>query len=238
VKGITRRNLGLTNIGYLCETAHNRRKGYARLGITVLDKLSESEYTDDRMRLRDEPRRGDAKRVRQWVQNTGHCWACGREYDGGGCCSALCWKLYRAHWKSTERFAPHQLRLMVIRRDHGCCRYCGRKVDNKGNIDHVIPYRDGGPTEAWNLVLACRSCNRAKLCQSLDLLIPIAGDTPWRTKADPSERTAFWHRDASSRNNGGQHRRRRWKGWRTDVEKLSGPVIVRPATGEELQRLR
>ena len=39
VKGITRQIRGLTNIGYLCETAHNRRKGYARLSITVLDKI-------------------------------------------------------------------------------------------------------------------------------------------------------------------------------------------------------
>ena len=40
------------------------------------------------------------------------------------------------------------------------CTYCG-SIDRL-SVDHLIPRIKGGPDEAYNLVLACRSCNSSK----------------------------------------------------------------------------
>ena len=50
-------------------------------------------------------------------------------------------------------------RIHVLTRDKAICRYCGRAGDE---IDHVIPFSWGGPCHRWNLVVACRDCNRRK----------------------------------------------------------------------------
>lgn len=62
-----------------------------------------------------------------------------------------------------QRYAPAGMRATVIERDSYHCRYCGAAVTYAtANIDHVVPWRDGGPTEVCNLVTACPGCNKAK----------------------------------------------------------------------------
>jgi len=64
----------------------------------------------------------------------------------------------------TQRYAPHAVRMRVLRRDGYECRYCGVKVTNEtANMDHVIPWRDGGKSVERNLVTACQPCNKKKL---------------------------------------------------------------------------
>ncbi|MBG79135.1 MAG: hypothetical protein CMJ39_00315 [Phycisphaerae bacterium] len=54
-----------------------------------------------------------------------------------------------------------------IKDEWGCCAYCGRKHNEKGellelSLDHVIPRRWGGDNYRRNLVPACLRCNRDK----------------------------------------------------------------------------
>jgi 5-methylcytosine-specific restriction endonuclease McrA len=51
------------------------------------------------------------------------------------------------------------LRFAILDRDHFLCRYCGAEATE---VDHVCPWTRGGPTLPFNLVAACRSCNRQK----------------------------------------------------------------------------
>jgi hypothetical protein len=49
----------------------------------------------------------------------------------------------------------------------GCCAYCGRSEDDKGEelaltLDHVRPRSRGGSTLRSNLIPACRRCNLSK----------------------------------------------------------------------------
>lgn len=61
------------------------------------------------------------------------------------------------------RYAFTQLRDLVYRRDAGQCQYCGSDVGYaECNIDHVVPWDAGGRSEASNLVVACKDCNKAK----------------------------------------------------------------------------
>lgn len=41
----------------------------------------------------------------------------------------------------------------------GCCAYCGDPADT---WDHITPVVQGGVTDLWNIVPACRSCNSRK----------------------------------------------------------------------------
>jgi hypothetical protein len=42
------------------------------------------------------------------------------------------------------------------------CQYCGTSRPRNWVIEHVIPESRGGHNEAYNLVLACQSCNNRK----------------------------------------------------------------------------
>lgn len=50
------------------------------------------------------------------------------------------------------------VREAVMQRDHGKCRYCGKKARH---IDHIVPYSKGGSNSMTNLVAACTTCNCA-----------------------------------------------------------------------------
>lgn len=52
----------------------------------------------------------------------------------------------------------------IIKRDKGCCRYCGCSV-GPFHIDHVVPIVSGGSNALKNLVLACDTCNQRKGAQ-------------------------------------------------------------------------
>jgi len=61
-----------------------------------------------------------------------------------------------------QRYADHKLRWRVYSRDRGQCQYCGEQVTfDACNIDHVVPWPTG-LTVFKNLVVACRTCNKAK----------------------------------------------------------------------------
>lgn len=58
-----------------------------------------------------------------------------------------------------------ELRRFVYQRADGCCEYC--RILEKFSflphqIDHVIPEKHGGPTDATNTALACILCNQHK----------------------------------------------------------------------------
>jgi 5-methylcytosine-specific restriction endonuclease McrA len=48
----------------------------------------------------------------------------------------------------------------AVRELGGRCAYCVTAVATER--DHIIPVSKGGPTELWNLTLACGACNRRK----------------------------------------------------------------------------
>lgn len=43
-----------------------------------------------------------------------------------------------------------------------CCAYCGSDLAGSGELEHWIPIERGGADSEWNLVWACRACNRGK----------------------------------------------------------------------------
>jgi len=56
-----------------------------------------------------------------------------------------------------------QLRIAVIKRDHGMCRYCTLRPKWQNiEVDHVRPVISGGKSTMENCVTACRSCNQKK----------------------------------------------------------------------------
>ena len=66
-------------------------------------------------------------------------------------------------WKDPVRYAPHLLRLQILIRDDYKCRFCKTPLTlNSANIDHVMPWHLGGPTNAENMVAICRACNKKK----------------------------------------------------------------------------
>lgn len=50
----------------------------------------------------------------------------------------------------------------IYQSQKGLCYYCGVEVGEKYEVDHVDPISQGGSDSAWNLVIACPSCNRSK----------------------------------------------------------------------------
>lgn len=50
--------------------------------------------------------------------------------------------------------------LFQIKQEWNKCVYCGSNVDL--SFDHIIPISRGGPDNAENQVLSCRSCNSSK----------------------------------------------------------------------------
>lgn len=64
---------------------------------------------------------------------------------------------------------PAHVKAYIFARDGYACRYCG--ASGEGVVlepDHVIPNRLYGPDVVWNLVTACRPCNRDKGGHALD----------------------------------------------------------------------
>lgn len=47
-------------------------------------------------------------------------------------------------------------------RQKGKCFYCGCKVGDTYDVDHIVPLSRGGTNWPENLVIACPSCNRSK----------------------------------------------------------------------------
>ena len=62
-----------------------------------------------------------------------------------------------------RRYADGGQRKNILERDESQCRYCGQFVSNTtANMDHVKPWKMGGPTKGKNMVTCCQDCNKKK----------------------------------------------------------------------------
>ena len=73
---------------------------------------------------------------------------------------------------------PRALRIAVLERDQGRCRYCNLQQIGQVatfHIDHVIPRSRGGATALPNLVLQCPWCSLHK-SNKVEAIDPETGD--------------------------------------------------------------
>nr|WP_245248176.1 HNH endonuclease signature motif containing protein [Methanobacterium petrolearium] len=53
--------------------------------------------------------------------------------------------------------------MAIYYKDNGLCKICGKEVSfDEAEIDHVIPWSEGGTTTVNNGQLVCPTCNRSK----------------------------------------------------------------------------
>ena len=71
--------------------------------------------------------------------------------------------------QNSSRYIPNDLFFAVLDRDRWHCVYCGDELfydddeeDDNVEIDHKIPFADGGPTVLNNLQATCGHCNARK----------------------------------------------------------------------------
>lgn len=65
--------------------------------------------------------------------------------------------------RKVSRNIPRTMFLRIVRRDNQTCQICGRTLkEDEIEIDHIIPFSKGGPTEEGNLRVLCETCNRKK----------------------------------------------------------------------------
>jgi len=62
----------------------------------------------------------------------------------------------------------YKLKEILIEK-YGCiCKYCESSIEkDKIQIEHIVPYKQGGKTDESNCVLSCNSCNSSKYNLSL-----------------------------------------------------------------------
>lgn len=61
---------------------------------------------------------------------------------------------------SQSRHISTTTKKIVFTRDHGICQCCGS--DELLEYDHIMPFSCGGSSDASNIQLLCRKCNRSK----------------------------------------------------------------------------
>lgn len=61
---------------------------------------------------------------------------------------------------SQSRYISATTKKIVFTRDGGNCKCCGSGQDLE--YDHIMPYSCGGKSDASNIQLLCRQCNRSK----------------------------------------------------------------------------
>ena len=59
-----------------------------------------------------------------------------------------------------SRHVSETTKKIVFARDGGTCNCCGSTSDLE--FDHIIPFSCGGSSDASNIQLLCRACNRSK----------------------------------------------------------------------------
>jgi DNA-directed RNA polymerase subunit RPC12/RpoP len=96
-----------------------------------------------------------------------HCVECGNPFESvyGGWqkyCSYACQKIMLLNKKHGKVSSDPLIRAHVFERDGKQCQYCGTSIVGTGVLEHIVPTRLNGPTEAYNLVVACVSCNKRK----------------------------------------------------------------------------
>jgi hypothetical protein len=70
-----------------------------------------------------------------------------------------------------RRSIAADLRMTIFKRDNFTCHYCGTRGERL-ECDHVIPVSRGGTDDIWNLVTACRPCNRSKGAKTIEEWLP------------------------------------------------------------------
>lgn len=81
--------------------------------------------------------------------------------------------------------------LCVLEANEGNCAYCGRPSQE---MDHVIPWSNGGLDDLPNLVPACASCNKKKGDKTppvwwVSMQMPWFYDNRWRATPQGDEKT-------------------------------------------------
>lgn len=88
-----------------------------------------------------------------------------------------------AEWAESEKLASrlqHHRGMHLselLDRDGSVCYLCGKELDEKKEVDHVIPRKLGGCHELWNLRVTHAKCNRLKSerkIPDLDWVVPNA----------------------------------------------------------------
>jgi len=67
----------------------------------------------------------------------------------------------KAILRKTTRQIEQRVSWAVYRRDNYTCRYCGRN-DVPLTVDHLILWKDGGPSIEKNLITSCKKCNKTR----------------------------------------------------------------------------
>ncbi len=74
---------------------------------------------------------------------------------------------------------PDRIRRQVTNRDHHCVYpHCTRPTESC-DLDHVVPYTDGGETSAGNLAPTCRGHHRMKTAGKAGYRILAPGTYLW-----------------------------------------------------------
>ncbi len=71
-------------------------------------------------------------------------------------------RMYNTNVKEWKRISA-----LIFIRDSYTCSYC-QKVGGLLEVDHIIPFSEGGSDEPENLTTACRKCNRQKRNKSTE----------------------------------------------------------------------
>jgi 5-methylcytosine-specific restriction endonuclease McrA len=64
--------------------------------------------------------------------------------------------------RCAQRYATPQHRRRLYLLQDGRCALCGVSLPSVFDVDHIVPFTQGGPTSLWNLQAVCLACHRAK----------------------------------------------------------------------------
>lgn len=71
---------------------------------------------------------------------------------------------YRLKWPnaSSDRARAIKYKNQLFEQQNGLCYWCKLSLDNKFDVDHIVPITKGGETELNNLCASHPYCNRSK----------------------------------------------------------------------------
>jgi 5-methylcytosine-specific restriction endonuclease McrA len=149
------------------------------------------EYCSDECRYERQKEQHRHKYLRDWQPKALVCKACGKEYapkfgdKGKWYCSPTCKRLARRSDEPRSKAKRNGVYyepvnpLKVFKRDSWRCQLCGKKLkpnhrgtmrDDAPELDHIIPWAQGGEHSYRNTQCACRKCNSEKGSRELGQL--------------------------------------------------------------------